>query len=148
MNSMVEVVADAARRSDVIRDVVSLIDSEVGKKSGLGGMAIKTGYKVVKKMKGGRMIPDVVDGMLDEFAGAIEPIHAKYRESGSTDFAAYLQANKSEAVNGLLSITDERARTTSHDVLRKTYQKLRPVGEKNVAEALPGLGRLIDRYCA
>lgn len=149
MKSMPEVVSDPARRPEVVRDVVGLIDAEVDRKSGLGGMAIKAGYKVVKALKGGRMIPDVVDGLLDEFAGAIEPIHARYRDSeGTQGFAAYLAANQGAAVNGLLSITDQRARTTSHDMLRKTYEKLRPVGEKNVADALPALGRLIDRFCA
>ena len=148
MNSMVDVVADASRRPDVIRDVVQLIDSEVGKKGGLGGMAIKTGYKVVKKLKGGRMIPDVVEGLLDEFAGAIEPLHARFRDEGGSNFASYLQSNASEASNALLAITDQRARTTSHGTLRSAYEKLRPVGEKNVKEALPGLGRVIDKYCS
>lgn len=148
MNSMPEVVADPERRPDLIRDVVQLIDAEVGKKSGFGGMAIKTGYKVVKKLKGGRMIPDVVDGLLDEFAGAIEPLHARFRQEDGASFADFLNKHAGDAANALLAITDERARTTSHGTLRSAYEKLRPVGEKNVIEALPGLGRLIDRYCA
>jgi hypothetical protein len=144
---MIEVVSDATRRPNVVRDVVSLIDREVDAKSGLGGMAIKAGYKVVKTLKNGQMIPDVVDGLLDEFSGAIEPLHARYRESGSGSFEAFLASNEREAVGALLSITDQRARTTSHTTLKKTYEKLRPVGEKNVAMALPAIGRLVDQYC-
>lgn len=148
MSSMPEVVADATKRPAVTKDVVSLIDEEVSKKGGLGGMAIKGGYKVVRALKSGRMIPDVVDGLLPEFATAIDPLHQQYLAAGGTGgFDAYLTSHQTEAVNALLSITDARARTTGNKTLKKTYEKLRPVGEKNVADALPGLGRLIDRHC-
>ena len=125
-----------------------MIDDEVGKKSGLTGMAIKGGYKVVKKLDGGQMIPRTVDGLLDEFCGAIEPLHAEYRDAdASGSFASFLQGRSNDAVNALLSITDGRAQRTRHKVLKKTYQKLRPMAEKNVVEALPGVGRVIDRHC-
>ncbi len=146
---MPELVADPATRPGVTTDVVRLIDAEVASKSGLGGMAIKGGYKVVKRLKGGRMIPDVVDGLLPDFARSIDPLHQAYLSSGATGgFAAYLAANKTDAINALLSITDERARTTSNTTLKKTYEKLRPVGEKNVGDALPALGALIDKHCS
>ena len=133
MKSMIEVVAEAAARRDVVGDVSRLIDDEVGKKSGLTGMA---------------MIPRTVDGLLDEFCGAIEPLHAEYRDAdASGSFASFLQGRSNDAVNALLSITDGRAQRTRHKVLKKTYQKLRPMAEKNVVEALPGVGRVIDRHC-
>lgn len=149
MRSMVEVISDAAQRRDVVAATEQLIDREVSSKGGISGMAIKAGYKAVKKLKGGRMIPAVIDGMLEEFVGAIEPMHARYRESGDGGgFGRFLQSNTTEAANGLLGITDARAQRTEHALLRKTYQKLRPMGEKNVAAALPGVGQMIDRFCA
>ena len=149
MQSMPEVIADPTQRARVVQSVTDLIGGEVANKGGLTGMAIKGGYKVVNSLQGGRMIPNVVDGLLDEFCGAIEPLHAQYRESGQTNgFDRFLQANSNAAVNALLSITDGRAERTSNGTLRKTYGKLRPMAEKNVAEALPGLGKLIDKHCA
>lgn len=149
MRSMLEIISEADQRRDVVAATEQLIDREVSSKGGLSGMAIKTGYKAVKKLKGGRMIPAVVDGMLEEFVGAIEPLHARYRESGDTSgFGRFLQTNSGEAANALLGITDGRAQRTDNTILRKTYQKLRPMGEKNVVTALPGVGQMIDRFCA
>ena len=87
-------------------------------------------------------------GLLDEFCAAIEPIHATFRASGTGSFATYLQNNRTAAVNALLATTDARAHRTTNQTLKKSYEKLRPMAETNVGEALPGLGRLIDRHCA
>lgn len=149
MKSMVEVAKDSAVRPQVVTATVELIDSEVSSKRGLSGSAIKLGYKAVKGLKGGQMIPDVVNGLLDEFSAAIEPIHKKYRDSGETaGFDRFLAQNEGEAVQGLLKVTDDRAEKTKHGVLRSSYNKLRPMAEKQVAAALPGVGKLVDRFCA
>jgi hypothetical protein len=149
MKSLLEVVTEPAKRREVVEATERLIDAEVSNAGGITGMAIKGGYKVVKKLKDGRMIPAVIDGMLDEFIGAIEPLHAEYRGSGSTSgFGAFLSARGAAASNALLGITDRRAQRTDNAVLRKTYEKLRPYGEKYVVAALPGVGAMIDRFCA
>ena len=147
MESMLDVIADNSRRPAVVNDVVGLIDSEVSRKGGLSGMAIKGAYKLVKKLKGGRMIPEVANGLLDEFSEAIEPLHAEYREGGESGFDQFLRGRSKDAVNALLSITDGRARSTTNNTLKKAYDKLRPMAETNVSDALPGLGRLIDKHC-
>lgn len=149
MESLVDVIADSARRPRVVADIVRLVDDEVSRKGGISGVALKGGYKVVKKLKNGQMIPDVVDGLLEEFVGALEPLHAEYRASGGTGgFGAFLTRHSDRAVNALLHVTDVRAQRTSHGVIRKTYDKLRPMAEKHVAEALPGVGRVVDQHCS
>jgi hypothetical protein len=140
MHSMLEVIADSSRRPAVVRDVVQLIDSEVSRKGGLSGMAIKGAYKLVKKLKGGRMIPD-------EFSDAIEPLHAEYRGDSGAGFGRFLSARGQDGVNALLSITDGRAQRTTNSTLKRAYNKLRPMAEKNVEDALPGIGRMIDKHC-
>lgn len=148
MKSLKEALKEADR-ARVIEDVVALIDSEVRSKSGLTGVALKGGYKVVKKLKGGRMIHLAADALLDAFTDAIEPIHQEFRDgaSGGT-FEVFLAKNESRASNALLGITDKRAEKSDHKVLRKTYGKLRPQADKHVRAALPGVGRLADRYTA
>ncbi len=148
MNSLNEVIAEPTSRKKVVADIVSLIDSEVARKGGVSGFAIKAGYKVVSKLQGGAMIPSVVDGLLPEFVKAIEGLHAPYRDQPAGSFADYLKANEKRAVDAMLAVTDGRARRTSHQLLKSTYEKLRPMAEKQVAEALPGVGRIVDRYCA
>lgn len=149
MESLQDVIADAASRPRVVSSIVQLIDSEVSSRRGLSGAAIKTGYSVVKKLKGGRLIPDVVDGLLEEFVGAIEPLHAEYRGQDRHDgFDRFLTSDPARAVNGLLAVTDSRAQSTPNGVIRKTYQKLRPMAEKQVEASLPGVGRVVDEFCA
>lgn len=149
MKSLKEALMDA-ERGKLIDDVVELIDDEVRGKNGLTGLALKGGYKVVKKLKGGRMIHKAVDNLLDDFTDAIEPIHAEYRESAASDasFALYLRDHDAQASNALLAITDKRAEGADNRVVLKTYQKLRPQADKHVRQALDGVGRLADRYTA
>lgn len=148
MKTLKEVLA-AADRNKLIDDVVSLIDSEVASKGGLSGMALKGGYTMVKKLKGGRMIHKAVGFLLDDFTGAVEPLHDEYREAGAAgSFADYLVRNDRRAVDALLKITDDRIGQAENPVIKKTYSKLRPQATGHVKAALPGLGRLIDGYTA
>jgi hypothetical protein len=138
---------DATDRQVVIRDTVRLIDSEVASKSGISGMAIKGGYKVVKKLRGGRMIEDAVDYLLDDFTGALAPMYDDFLESDSaTTFERYLEGNADEAADALLGITDAKAKRAENRVIIKTYNKLRGQAKGHVVDALPGVGRLIDEH--
>jgi hypothetical protein len=137
---------DTVDRQIVIDDTATLIDNEVANKSGLSGMAIKGGYKVVKKLKP-NMIEEAVDTLLDDFSKALDPLYQEYvADDDATTFEAYLVAHDTQAANDLLGITDRRAEKTDHKVLKKTYGRLRGQAEKHVREALPGVGRLIDRH--
>jgi hypothetical protein len=135
-----------ADRGSVLRDVVALIDSEVSKKSGLSGMALKGGYKVVKKLKGGRMVHAATDHMLNDFTEAIAPLHEEFVSAGQGSFDDFLRVNNGRAAEALLGITDVRAAKAQHKVLKKTYSKLRPQAVGHVKEALPALGRLVEKY--
>jgi hypothetical protein len=148
MKSLNDVIADPSARKTVVKDIVTLIESEVSRKGGVSGFAIKAGYKVVSKLQGGQMIPSVVDGLLPEFVKGIESLHGGYRDAPKGTFADYLRANETRAVDAMLAVTDGRAQRTSHQILKSTYQKLRPMAEKQVAEALPGVGAIVDRHCA
>ncbi len=136
-----------ANRDVIIRDSVRLIDQEVSSKGGITGLALKGGYKVVKKLRGGRMIEDAVDHLLDDFTAALDPIYQEYvvdEEVGS--FAGFLQPRTSEAADALLGVTDTKIKRAENRVIIKTYEKLRPQAKKHVEDALPGVGRLIDEH--
>lgn len=145
MTSLKEIVT-SDKRPAIVRDAVNLVDSEVSSKSGLSGMAIKAGYKAVKAIKP-TLIQDAVDNLLDKFVDKLEPFHTSWADAGkSGGFDSYLSARKSEVANALLSVTDERAKSVDNKTIRKTYEKLRPQGEKNVEAAVPGLGRVLNKY--
>lgn len=133
-------------RKKVIRDTATLIDEEVKSKSGVTGYALKGGYKVVKKVKPG-MIEDAVDHLLDDFTAALDPLYQVYVESeDTTSFESYIKLHDERAAEDLLSITDARAERSSKQALKSTYGKLRGQAKRHVREALPGVGRLIDRH--
>ncbi|CAN0556736.1 unnamed protein product, partial [Laminaria digitata] len=145
VTSLKEIVS-SDQRPAIIRDAVNLVDSEVSSKSGLSGMAIKAGYKAVKTVKP-TLIQDAVNNLLDKFVEKLEPFFTAWVDGGkSGTFDAHLSGQKNAVANALLSVTDERARSVDNKTIRKTYEKLRPQGEKNVEAAVPGLGRLLQKY--
>ena len=137
----------AADRRTVIRDTVRLIDREVDNKSGLTGMALKGGYKVVKKLRNGAMIEQAVDHLLDDFARSLEPLYEEYlAQEDHEGFDRFLKRHDRRATDALLGITDARIGRVETKIIQTTYNKLRGQAEKHVSDALPGLGGLIDRH--
>ncbi|WP_116042918.1 DUF6918 family protein [Amycolatopsis palatopharyngis] len=142
-----EILLDSSRRPAVVTDLQTLVDEEVSEKGGVSGAVVKTGHAAVKKIKPG-IIGSAVDSLLDDFTAALEPFYADFKASGGNDFGAYLSGRSSEAADALLNVTDSRAEQSSRDSIKKVYSKLRPQGKKNVEEALPRLGNLIDKHAA
>jgi hypothetical protein len=131
------------QRKEIVDACTRLLDAEVKKKRGIGGLAVKAGYKVLKAFKPGA-VPNLVDGLFDDFIEALDKFHADYDGAGS--FGGYLKARESEVAEALVQVTDRRAEKTKHKSLRKGYKKLRGSAKRNVQEAVPGLADLIDRY--
>jgi hypothetical protein len=144
MADLKSILTDPARRQLVVKDAERLLDDEVAAKSGLSGLAIKTAVKVVKGVKPG-IIPDVIDGLLDDFAARLDPFYQAHVTRGGS-IVDNFTARKGEIADALLGITDDRAQRTRHNSLRSAYQQLRPQGKKNVEEAVPGVARLIDKH--
>jgi len=134
-------------RAKVVHDAVELIDAEVQRKGGFSGMALKAGYGVVKKLKGGMMIEDAVNHLLDEFTSALSPLYDSYLAQDAVKrFEAYLPGQGKQGADALLAITDRKAAKSDNKILKSTYEKLRTQAETHVVEALPGVGRLIDKH--
>lgn len=131
------------KRKEIVDACTQLLDGEVRKKKGIGGLAVKAGYKVLKAFKPGA-VPNLVDALFDDFIEALDKFHSDYDGAGS--FGGYLKARDSEVAEALVQVTDRRAQKTKHNSLRKGYQKLRGSAKRNVQEAVPGLADLIDRY--
>lgn len=131
------------RRREIVDACARLLDAEVGKKKGIGGLAVKAAYGMLKAFKPGA-VPNTVDALFDDFIEALEEFHADYHGAGS--FGGYLKTRDSEVAEALVEVTDRRAEKTRHNSLRKGYHKLRGSAKRNVQEAVPGLADLIDRY--
>nr|HEX4313583.1 hypothetical protein [Kofleriaceae bacterium] len=141
--TLVEQLAKDPVRPHVIEECCELIDAQVKQK----GFVMKTAYSTIKALKK-RFIPEVVDAMLDDWLGKIQPHYEKWQQQPGTKFSDYIIARSDEVAEALLSVTDERAEHTSHGTAKKMYHRMRESAKKNVVEAIPDLSRLIEKRLA
>jgi hypothetical protein len=144
MASLAEALADDTKKKDVIKDTCELIDAEVKDKGGLSGIAIKAGYGAVKGIKPG-FVEKAVEDLLPEFAKALDPL-AEEAKGANKSISAYFDSNTSKVADALLAITDAKASRAKSGVAKGAYDKLRGSAKKNVEQAVPRLGKLIEKY--
>ncbi|MCB9602575.1 MAG: hypothetical protein H6720_19835 [Sandaracinus sp.] len=142
--SLAAALTDETKKPAIVEDCLKLIDAEVADKGGLGGMAVKAAYATVKGVKPG-FVKAVVEGLLPDFAQALEPLHQEATSKGQ-DVKSYLVANQGRAADALLAVTDAKAQRSTNGVVKGTYSKLRGSAKKNVEAAIPRLGELIARH--
>lgn len=144
MATLTEILTEESKKSAVVDDCCKLIDEEVADKSGLSGLALKAGYGAVKGIKPG-FIRHVVSDLLPEFAKALEPFHNE-AVAASKPVSAHFVANASRVADALLGITDAKAKHAKSGVVKGTYEKLRPTAKKHTEQAIPRLGKLIEKH--
>ncbi len=141
--TLVEVLRDPTKKAAVVRDGVALIESEVGGKRGLRGMALKAGYKTVKKLAPG-IIVKMLSALLPDFAPAVDPFYAKAAASGHVE--AYFRTHSRAIAEALLAVTDDKAKRAQNRVMLKVYRSLRSHAVGHVEAAMPGLARLVHAH--
>lgn len=139
-----DVLSDEARRASIIEDICRLVDDEVARQRGIGGVAIKAGYRLVQGVKPG-FVRNVVQTLLPEFAAALEPIRQKAVAHGEP-VSRYFDAHQTEVAEALLTVTDSRAQKSEHGSVKGAYGKLRGSARRNVESAVPHLGLIIEKY--
>lgn len=144
MSTMREKLAEEGDRSQLVADACEVLDLEVADKRGLGGIAIKTAFKVIKGIQPG-FIRDVVDGLLDDFLNTLDPLYQEALENG-TPPGQHISGNADKMAERLLSITDARAERANRQLVKSTYAKLRPKAKQHVVAAGPRLGTLITKH--
>jgi hypothetical protein len=139
-----DVLNDETTRASIIEDVCGLVDDEVAKQRGISGVAVKAGYKLVQGVKPG-FVRKVVQALLPDFASALEPI-IEHAVTQGQPVGGYFSAHTPEIAEALLSVTDGRAQNSEHRSVKGAYSKLRGSARKNVESAVPGLGKIIEKY--
>lgn len=145
MPSLSEVLSDPSKRKRVVDDGVAMIEAEVADKSGLSGMAIKTAFAMVQKVKPG-FVGGTLNHLLDDFAKKVDPFWLQCLEQ-KADARAFFTKNGTAIADALLSITDSRARNASGPI-KSTYDKLRPEAQKHVVAAMPRFADLLRKHAA
>jgi hypothetical protein len=141
--SLADAINDPSKKSGIIDDCCKLIDEEVADKGGLSGLAVKAGYAAVKGIKPG-FIAQVVESLMPEFAKSLDPIWDEGVKTGNP--TGHLNANKARVADGLLSVTDAKSKNAKSAVVRSTYEKLRGSAKKHVEDAVPRLGKLLEKH--
>lgn len=144
MPTLSDMLGSSPKRDQVIADACQVLDDEVADKGGLSGLAIKGAYGLLKGIKPG-FVHDVVNSLLDDFLGCLDPLYQEAVARGVRP-GAHLQANAGRMADALLAITDRRAQKAERPVVKSTYDKLRPSAKKQVEAAAPRLGALLDRH--
>ena len=145
MATLSESLLSPANRPRLVRDCATLVDEEVAKKGGLSGLAIKGAFMTVKAIKPG-FIESVVSALLDEWVGKLAGHHEKWVAAGQVgSFGAFCSKDASAVAERLLEVTDGRIKKADPKV-GSLYGKLRPNAKDHVIAAVPGLGRVVDRY--
>jgi hypothetical protein len=144
MATLVELLGAPPKRGAIVDDALGVLDSEVDSKSGLGGLAIKGAFKIVKGVSPD-FLRSVVDHLLDDFLNALDPIYQEAQQRG-LDPRQHLISNPSRVADLLLNITDARAARAKNQMVKKTYEKLRDGAKKHVEAAVPRLGDLFGRH--
>ena len=129
----------------VVTDCMTLIEQEVAGKSGISGTAVKLAYKTVKTFAKG-YLQSRVEEQLPELAAQLEPYWADFTASGASGFGDYLVKRGDEVSEALLSVTDERAKTSDRAVIIKAYGTVRGGAAKHITAALPAVGALVEKY--
>jgi hypothetical protein len=144
-HSLVERIGVAPHREHVVEDCCHLVDHQVKAKGGLSGIAIKGVYATVKTFKRG-FVPSVVNALLDDWLGKLQPYHDKWSAGGAGAFSEFLIARSDDVAEDLLQVTDARAKKSEHGTVKKLYEKNRNSAKKNVIDAIPELARLIEKH--
>lgn len=145
MGALFDAAQDPVRRRRIVDDGVAVIDAEVDDKSGVTGLAVKAGFKVVKGVKPG-IIPQAMNNLLDDFARKVDPFYDEFKASGQADLRTYFVRRGNEIAEALLAITDDRAARSDHRTLKSAYQKLRPQAVKHVVAAMPRVADLVRKH--
>jgi hypothetical protein len=143
MPSLKEQLGSGEKRQQVIDDAIKVLDAEVADKGGLTGLAIKGGYKVVQGIKPG-FVNDVVTRLLDDFLEAMDPLYQEAKQKGRPA-GAFLLENKGRVAEALLAVTDRKAKNAD-GVIKKAYEKLRPLAKGQVEAAAPRLAQLLEKH--
>lgn len=144
MATLRELFGGKDKRPAVIADALRVLDAEVADKGGLGGIAIKAAYSLVKGISPD-FLRQVVDHLLDDFLDALDPL---YQEALGRNVppGRHLRAQPGRVADALLAITDARATRAQNPMVKKTYEKLRSGAKKHVEAAVPRLGEMLERH--
>ena len=115
---------DPQIQAKIADDCAQLIDEQVADKKGLGGLAIKTAYGVLKGIGPG-YFPRVILNLLPKAMTAMDPIWQEGLQTG--DPVSHLSQNKTRTAEILLGVTDNKIANAKNKVVIATYPPVKKI---------------------
>ncbi len=134
---------DETRKNALVKDGLIELEAELESRSGLGGAAMRTGYKSVVKLRPG-FIESNIERLLPRFAPVVDPHLEAAKATGNVE--GHLVAHADEIAEGLLGATDQRVAESNNKIANKVYSQFRPKAKENAVSAMPRLARLLARH--
>jgi hypothetical protein len=150
MGILKDKLAVAEQRPQIISDCAKLVDAEVAAKTGVTGLMVKGGYRAFKAIKP-TIVDNAVDHLLDDFAVVLDKHYETYLAADPgkrVPFDAWAKNRDAAIADDLLKVTDGIMDRSNKAAIRKIYQGLRKTAQRNVAEAVPAIGRLAMKHVA
>ncbi len=149
--SLEEILSASPVREKAVAATVALIRSEVERKRGVSGVAVRTGYAVVDRVKP-TMVEDIVRATLPAFCRALQPqwaaTVAESEPAAAGQGGAYaarsrrleqrLNERAAEVADALLAVSDGKI-DGARPAIARAYRMLRPSAREHVLQAVPGL---------
>lgn len=129
----------------MVADGIVELDAELDERSGVTAMAVRAGYKAVRKLR-----PTIVEDNLERLLPRFAPVLDGHYNTGlaSGNLERHFVSNAANIAESLLAVTDARAAEASNKVAVKAYEKLRPRAKGNVVDGMPRVVRLLERHVA
>lgn len=137
-----------SQRPNVVSDCVQIVDNQVAAKKGVTGVMIKGGYKAFKAIKPG-IVKEAVEHLLDDFVEVADGHYEEYLKTNpdkSQSFERWSTSRDSRIADDLLHVTDNIIERSDKVALKKIYHGMRKIAERNVAQAVPDVARLVVKY--
>lgn len=146
MNKLAQILLVEGQKDAVVADFVRLIEGHVAERSGLKGMGLRAGLKMLKAAKPG-IVERATAKFLPDFLAALDPLYQKFNPAKDKDFSVYLQKHVTAASTALLKTADLRVENAS-PTFKSYYAKFRDGSEPEVQKLVPRLGALVQKYLA
>jgi hypothetical protein len=134
------ILTDAAARRAFLDGGTRLVQDELNRKSGLGGMALRAGFRTLQAVRPD-IVPAALDALLPAFADAVRgEVEAALAGEG---LITRFRDRAGPIADAMLTVTDARAARAANRTVAGAYQALRGTARNHVVEAVPGVGRLL-----
>lgn len=126
-------------------ELADFVRTTVSNQSGISGMALKSGLAAATKVK-----PNIVERAIEHTLNDALAVLTPYWESKpeGTSFSEHLEPVKDKVAEELVAIGDRVADAEANGAMTKVYESVRGKATKAVAEAVPGLGEIVERHAA